>query len=272
MTRNTAARTARIDDAARANSAAPGDSAALQAFAAREDSTTPAAAPRELNLALLPEIPLCASSDILLSDPLRPAETPSEEFRTLRTRLEQMQATRTIQTVLIASPSAGEGKSFTAANLALAQAQLADNPTLLCDFDLRNPILHRVFQIGRGPGISDYLLGKANLHQVVRRIEDRNLFVLPAGEAASNPLELLHLKEVRQLMDALRRVFRWIILDSPPLLAASDANLLAALADGTLLVTRLGGTTIDAMGRAIESLGAPNVLGIVANCVGPGRL
>jgi len=64
-------------------------------------------------------------------------ETPSEEFRTLRTRLEQLQATRTIQTVLVASPSEKEGKSFTAGNLALAEAQLPDNPTLLCDFDLR---------------------------------------------------------------------------------------------------------------------------------------
>ena len=84
---------------------------------------------------------------------------PSEEFRTLRTRLEQLQATRSIQAVLVASPSPGEGKSFTAANLALAEAQLADNPTLLCDFDLRSPVLQRIFQIDRSPGISDYLLG-----------------------------------------------------------------------------------------------------------------
>ena len=87
-------------------------------------------------------------------------ESPSEEFRTLRTRLEQLQATRAIQTVLVASPSPGDGKSFTAANLALAEAQLADNPTLLCDFDLRSPTLHSVFQIDRSPGISDYLLGQ----------------------------------------------------------------------------------------------------------------
>ena len=72
-------------------------------------------------------------------DPLRPSETRSEEFRTLRTRLEQLQTTRAIHTVLVTSASPGDGKSFTAANLALAEAQLADNPTLLCDFDLRKP-------------------------------------------------------------------------------------------------------------------------------------
>jgi len=80
-----------------------------------------------------------------------------------------------------------------------------------------------------------------------------------------NPLELLHLKEVPRLMDRLRSAFRWILLDSPALLAASDANLLSALADGTLLVTRIGVTTVDSLGRAIGTLGPDRILGIVAN-------
>jgi receptor protein-tyrosine kinase len=218
-----------------------------------------------LDLDLVTAVPFGASSDVLLLDPQRPAETPSEEFRTLRTRLEQLQSTRTIQTILVTSPSPGEGKSFTAANLALAEAQLADNPTLLCDFDLRNPILHSVFCFDRSPGISDYLSGKVDLHEALRRIGDSNLYVMPAGEVAINPLGLLHLKEVRRLMDCLRNTFRWILLDSPALLVASDANLLAALADGTLLVTRIGVTSANSMGRAIGSLGEDNILGIVAN-------
>jgi receptor protein-tyrosine kinase len=117
----------------------------------------------------------------------------------------------------------------------------------------------------RSPGISDYLVGKADLHQALRRIENSNLFILPAGQAVINPLELLHRKEVRRLMDRMRRAFRWILLDSPALLAASDANLLASLADGTLLVTRMGVTTADSMRRAIGSLGQASILGIVAN-------
>lgn len=211
-----------------------------------------AEAPLELDLELVPTVPLCPNA-------------PSEEFRTLRTRLEQLQATRVLQTVLIASPSPGDGKSFTAANLALAEAQLADNPTLLCDFDLRSPALHSVFGIDRSPGISDYLLGKADLHEAMRRIEHSHLCVMPAGQAVINPLELLHLKKVRRLMDRLRNAFRCILLDSPGLLMASDANLLAALADGTLLVARMGATTTDSMRRAIESLGPDSILGMVAN-------
>jgi capsular exopolysaccharide synthesis family protein len=210
----------------------------------------------ELDLELVPVTPFRAG-------------IPSEEFRTLRTRLEQLQATRAIQAVLVASPSRGDGKSFTAVNLALAEAQLADNATLLCDFDLRSPTLHGAFRIDRSPGISDYLLGKADLHGAMRRIGNSNLFVMPAGQAVINPLELLHLKEVRRLMDRLRNGFRRILLDSPPLLVASDANLLAGLADGALLVARMGFTTPDSLNRAIGSLGHHCILGILANGTSP---
>jgi capsular exopolysaccharide synthesis family protein len=218
--------------------------------------------------AALAEAPLELDLERVPVAPFR-AEIPSEEFRTLRTRLEQLRATRTIQTVLVASPSRGDGKSFTAVNLALAEAQLADNPTLLCDFDLRKPTLHGVFRMDRSPGVGDYLLGNVDLHESMRRIGSSNLFVMPAGQAVINPLELLHLKEVRRLMDRVRKVFRRILLDSPPLLLASDANLLAGLADGALLVTRMGYTTRDSMSRAIASLGQDSILGILANGTSP---
>ena len=224
--------------------------------------TALAEAPLVLDLELVPRVPYRPSFDLLAAG--RRA-TPIEEFRTLRTRLEQLQDTRAIQTVLIASPSEGDGKTFTAANLALAEAQLDDNATLVCDCDLRDPRLHDVFQIDRSPGLSDYLLGRVDLHQGLRRVDNGNLFVMPAGEAVSNPLELLHLKEVRRLMERLRATFRCILIDTPPLLAASDASLLAALADGTLLVTRIGVTTRESMGRAIASLGPSSILGVVAN-------
>jgi len=167
--------------------------------------------------------------------------------------------------MLVTSSSPGEGKSFTAANLALAEAQLADNPTLLCDFDLRRPSLHRIFQLERSPGISNYLLGQAELPQVVQRIGASGLFVITAGETVINPLGLLHLVETRRLLEILSSLFRAVILDSPSLLAASDASLLATLVDGTLLVARLGATKVEAMGQAIQWLGQNKVLGIIAN-------
>jgi protein-tyrosine kinase len=218
-----------------------------------------------LNLDTLRTVPFLPSPDFVLVDPLRPLETPSEEFGTLRTNLAHVNAGRTIRTVLITSPSQGEGKSFAAANLALAEAQLAANPTLLCDFDLRRSTLHRIFQIDRGPGLSDYLLGRAELHEVIQKVGEGSLFVMTAGTPVVNPLELLHLDETRRLLEILSSRFRCVILDSPPLAAASDANLLATLADGTLLVMRLGAARVDVMDLAIQSLGQSNVLGIIAN-------
>jgi receptor protein-tyrosine kinase len=232
---------------------------------ARTSGAGTALASPALNLDMLRAVEFHPSPDAILLDPLRPRETPSEEFGSLRTNLLQLQAERGVRTVLITSSSAGEGRSFTAANLGLAEAQLADNPTLLCDFDLRRPSLHRIFQLERGPGLADYLLGRAGLTDVIQRIGDSNLFVMTAGAPVMNPLELMHLERTRQLLEILPGLFRCVILDSPPLLSASDASLLATLVDGTLLVTRLGVTRVDSMCQAIQSLGQNSVLGIVAN-------
>jgi receptor protein-tyrosine kinase len=211
-------------------------------------------------------IPYTPSPEASLIDSARPTEPPAEEFRSLRTRLNHLQTLQPIHTLVITSPSPAEGKSFTAANLALAQSHLEGNLTLLCDFDFRRPVLHNLFQMPRSPGATDYLQGKAQLHEVIRRIEGTNLYIMPAGEAVLNPLELLNLAEVKTLLDRLPSVFNWVILDSPPLLFAADANLLSTLVHGLVLVVRLGSTTIEVVTRAIGSLCQNNILGIVVNC------
>ena len=217
-------------------------------------------------------IPFKQSDEAMLIDPTRPNEAPTEEFRTLRTRLNHMQSLQPIHTTVITSPSPAEGKSFAAANLALAQSQLAGNYTLLADFDFRRPIVHNLFQTDRSPGITDYLQGKIQLHEAIRRVGDSNLFIMPAGEAVINPLELLNLREVKVMLDRLPDLFNWVILDSPPLLFAADANLLSTLCHGTILVVRIGSTTIDSVTRAMQSLCQNNVLGIVVNGARRGEL
>jgi capsular exopolysaccharide synthesis family protein len=212
------------------------------------------------------------SPESLLIDANNPHEAPTEEFRTLRTRLNHMQSLQPIHTVVVTSPSPAEGKSFAAINLAMAEAQLAGNPTLICDFDFRRPIVHGLLQIERSPGATDYLQGKVPLHEAIRKIGDTNLYVMPAGEAVINPLELLNLKEVKDMVDKLPTVFNWVILDSPPLLFAADANLLSTLCHGTVLVVRIGSTTIDSVTRAMQSLCQNNVLGIVVNGARRGEL
>ncbi|MGH9593171.1 MAG: tyrosine-protein kinase family protein [Bryobacteraceae bacterium] len=223
-------------------------------------------------LELVEEIPFRVATDTLLIDAARPHQAPMEEFRTLRTRLNHMKTLQPITTVAITSPSPLEGKSLTAANLALAESHLSGNSTLLADFDFRRPILHAMFGMDRSPGITDYLMGKVPLHQTMKKVAGTNLYVMQAGEAVINPLELLSLREVGQLLDRLPSLFQWVIMDSPPLLFAADANLLATLCDGTLLVVRIGQTTIDSVTRATQSLCNNNVLGIVVNGARRGEL
>ncbi len=192
-------------------------------------------------------------------------ETPAEEFRTLRTRLNHLQTLQPLHTVIMTSPSPAEGKTFSAVNLALAQAHLSETAVLLADFDLRRPIIHSLFQIERAPGLSDYLSGQCTFPQALRRIEGMNLYVLPAGSPVKNPLELLNMRQCKALFEELPRLFNWAIFDTPPLLFSADANLLATLADGTVLVVKIGSTTFDNVTRAMQSLCENNVLGIVAN-------
>jgi len=192
-------------------------------------------------------------------------ETPAEEFRTLRTRLNHLQTLQPLHTVIVTSPSPAEGKTFTAVNLALAQSHLAETSVLLADFDLRRPIIHNLLQVDRAPGLSDYLTGQCTFAQALRKIEGMNMYFLPAGSPIKNPLELLNMRQAKALFEELPRVFNWAIFDTPPLLFSADANLLATLADGTILVVKIGATTFDNVTRAMQSLCENNVLGIVAN-------
>ena len=192
-------------------------------------------------------------------------ETPAEEFRTLRTRLNHLQTLQPLHTVVVTSPSPAEGKTFSSVNLALAQAHLTESSVLLGDFDLRRPIIHNLLQVDRAPGLSDYITGACTFAQALRKVQGTNLYLLPAGTPVKNPLELLNMRQAKQLFEDLPRLFNWAIFDTPPLLFSADANLLSTMADGTILVVKIGTTTFDNVTRAIQSLCENNVLGIVAN-------
>lgn len=235
---------------------------------------TPDAELDELDLILesVSSVPYNPLPEALLVNPDQPREAPAEEFRSLRTRLNHLQTLQPLHTLVVTSASPGEGKSFTAMNLAISQAQLADKRVLLADFDFRRPSIDKTFQIAPSPGITDYLRGKASLSEAIRKISNSNLFVMTAGETVGNPLELLNLKECKALILSLRDHFDWVILDSPPLLFAADGNLLSTMCDGTILVVRIGATTFDSVTRAMQSLCENNVLGTVVNGARRGEL
>jgi receptor protein-tyrosine kinase len=238
--------------------------------AAAGPGTGTATAPMRLNIhpAMLTEVavvPFSPATESHLLDLNNSHETPAEEFRTLRTRLNHLQTLQPLHTIVVTSPSPAEGKTFSAVNLALAQSHLAESSVLLGDFDLRRPIIHNLFQIDRAPGLSDYLTGQCTFSQAIRRVEGMNLYLLPAGSPVKNPLELLNMRQAKLLFEELPRSFNWVIFDTPPLLFSADANLLATMADGTILVVKIGSTTFDNVTRAMQSLCENNVLGIVAN-------
>jgi len=232
----------------------------------------PAAKPPALRLNLSPSlldqvplVPFQPAPESHLLDLSNSHETPAEEFRTLRTRLNHLQTLQPLHTVVVTNPSPAEEKTFSAVNLALAQSHLAESSVLLGDFDLRRPVIHNLFQIDRAPGLSDYLTGQCSFAESLRRVEGMNLYVLPAGSPVRNPLELLNMRQAKALFEELPRVFNWAIFDTPPLLFSADANLLSTMADGTILVVKIGATTFDNVARAMQSLCENNVLGIVAN-------
>ena len=216
-------------------------------------------------LANVVEVPFQPAPESHLLDLQHSHETPAEEFRTLRTRLNHLQTLQPLHTVIVSSPSPAEGKTFTAVNLALAESHLNESKVLLADFDLRRPLIHGLLQLDRAPGLTDYLTGDVPLSVALRRVSGMNLYVLPAGSPVKNPLELLNTRQAKALFEELPKVFNWSIFDTPPLLFSADANLLATMADGTILVVKIGSTTFDNVTRAIQSLCENNVLGIVAN-------
>ena len=223
-------------------------------------------------LAEVQEVPYTPAPEALLIDSNRRQDPPGEEFRTLRTRLNHLQKLQPIRSVVVTSPSPAEGKSFTATNLALAESQLSGSYALLADFDLRRPVIHNLFGIERSPGLTDYLMGKASLAEIIKKIAGVNLCVMPAGATSKDALELLNLPEVKSLIGDVCKMFSWVVLDSPPLLLSADANLLGTLTDGTILVVRIGSTTIEMVTRAMQSLCENNVLGVVVNGARAGEL
>lgn len=198
-------------------------------------------------------------------------EYGTEEFRTLRSRLYQIRGQQPLQTVLITSALPGEGKSFVAANLAMAIVRQPERRALLIDADLRLPALHRSLGTPLTPGLSDHLRGDADEFSIVQKSLRHNLFFISAGKPASNPAELLANGRLKDLLHRLAPAFDWILIDSPPVVPLSDACLLSELCDGVLMVVRAASTPIDMAQKACRKFDGKPLLGVVLNRVKPGE-
>ena len=187
-----------------------------------------------------------------------------EEFRTLRSRLYQAREKHPLSKVLVTSPLPKEGKSFVTANLGQVLVQQQGKRVLLVDADLRNPHLHRTLGAESGPGLSDYLRAENDEFSIIQGGPMQNLFLIPAGSENDNPAELVSNGRMNTLLNRLQPLFDWIIVDSPPAAAVSDAALIANYCDGVLMVVRSNATPFDIAQRARGEFG-DNLIGVVLN-------
>jgi succinoglycan biosynthesis transport protein ExoP len=190
----------------------------------------------------------------------------AEAYRTLRTNLIFSQAVQAMRTIVITSASPAEGKTTTVANLAVSFAQQGMR-VLLIDCDLRRSCLHKVFHVAREPGMTDLILGNADQEAVTRETPVPGLYVIPSGPLPPNPSELLGGERMRKTLQSLGEGYDLILMDTPPLLAASDAAVLSTLSEGVVLVVRAGVTESEAGQIAMQQLGAvgARVVGAVLN-------
>src|SRR5919198_3162042 len=171
----------------------------------------------------------------LLVAGLQPKSLAAEQYRQLRTRLSHAEGASALRTVLITSPQKGEGKSITAANLALTMAQEAHRRVAIVEADLRKPSLQQMFGLPPGPGLAEFLIGAVELKDVMKFLPEYHLTVVPGGGAPMNPAELLGSTAMRRLLEPLRTRFDRVILDTPPVLPLADVAVLAPLVDGVVL-------------------------------------
>lgn len=168
-----------------------------------------------------------------------PKSLIAEAYRTLRTNIHFSSVYNRVKTIVVTSSSPAEGKTTVACNLAITTAQ-AGKRTLLIDCDMRRPKIQKVFGISNLTGLSDILVDEMDLMEVVACTDVDNLYVLPAGTIPPNPAELLSSEKMRNFLETISKIYDCIILDTPPILIVTDAQILSKYADGCLLVIAFG--------------------------------
>lgn len=197
-----------------------------------------------------------------------PKSPISEAYRSLRTNILYAKVDQPIKTVLVTSSGPGEGKSTSAANLAITFSQMGAK-TLLIDTDLRRPVLHAIFSLPQTEGLTNYLIGNTHLEDAIKKSRIDNLSILTSGTLPPNPSELLASMKMDGFIDQVSSQYDMVLFDSPPIIPVTDAAVLAPKLDGTVLVVKSGETERDALLRSrvlFDNVNA-NVFGVLINGV-----
>lgn len=195
-----------------------------------------------------------------------PKSPISEAYRSLRTNIQFSDIDNPKRVILMTSAATKEGKSTTCVNLAITFAQTGSR-VLLVDSDLRRPTLHSFFNVDKMYGLSNVLIGSLSFNDVIKRTEVENLDLITAGDIPPNPAEMVASERMRMFLEEARNRYDVVLLDSPPVVAVTDAAILTTRADATILVVSSGMTGRSELKRAIgliRSVGS-NVLGIILN-------
>ena len=197
-----------------------------------------------------------------------PKSPISEAYRTFRTNIQYARIDNPRKAILVTSPGPGEGKSTSVANLAITMAQMGSR-VLLIDADLRRPVVHSIFKIERHVGLTNILVGRVPIDDAVFQTEIDNLSVMPCGTLPPNPSELLGSDAMKKTLAELKDRFDMVLIDSPPVIAVTDAAVLGSILDGVILVVKSGQTDKEAAFRAYNLLKnvKTQVLGALLNGV-----
>ncbi|CAN5690374.1 hypothetical protein BH20ACI4_BH20ACI4_23000 [soil metagenome] len=194
-----------------------------------------------------------------------PHSTYCEEYRSLRTQIIHKSQRQKLQSIVIASINASEGKSITALNFSWLLAQTDGVKALIIDSDLRMPSLTDYLGIETDRGLSDILAGTATLNESIIKLEPSGLHLLPGGDARSDVAELISGPKFREILRQARAMFDFVIIDAPPLGIFTDAAVLINHADGAMLVVRSGRTRYAMVDRVMEQVPRDRMLGVVLN-------
>lgn len=197
---------------------------------------------------------------------IAPKSPISEQYRTIRTNIQFSTVDEAIRSIVVTSAAPGEGKSTTVSNLAVVFAQQGKK-VLLIDADLRKPTTHYTFQLMNTKGLTNVLTKQIHFHEAIQDTVMENLNILTSGPIPPNPSELLASNAMKQLLEEAYKLYDLVLFDSPPILTVTDAQVLANLSDGSIMVTSSGFTDKDAAVKAKELLenAKSKLLGAILN-------
>lgn len=201
----------------------------------------------------------------------KPKSVVSEDIRTIRTNIEFSNVDNDLKVINVASSVPGEGKSFVSSNLAAAFAQ-NDVKVLLIDCDMRLGRQHKIFEVSNKKGLSNLIAksdDKSDYEDYIQKTSVKNLYLLPRGVVPPNPSELLSSKKFEKILEDLKKIFKYIILDGVPVNGLADSLILSSISDKTVIVSKYGFTDINDLEntkKSLENIGA-DIVGVILNKV-----